>query len=83
MTFKFELPKTGEIIWRNIAIGGSDDDLEETKFKLESLIKESPKFVCLNDVVDYNVKQKWIKIKKIQKEFYLKLFPLKSSFEKD
>ncbi len=82
MAFKFELPKTAEIIWRNLGIGGGGDDQKKIKLKLDNLVKEAPKFVCLNDVVDYNVKQKWIEIKKIQKEFYLKLFPLKSSFEK-
>jgi hypothetical protein len=80
--FKFELPKTGEIIWRNIGIGGGSDDQKQIKLKLDNLVKESPKFVCLNDVVDYNVKQRWIEIKKIQKEFYSNLFPIESSFEK-
>ena len=63
-----------------MAIGGNDSAVT-TKIKLYNMIQLSPKFLCINDVVNYDLKSEALELKKIQKQFYLTLFPQKSSFE--
>jgi hypothetical protein len=78
--FKFETSKKEERIWRYLAIGGNDSAIT-TKIKLYNMIQLSPKFLCINDVVNYDLNSEALQLKKIQKQFYLTLFPKKSSFE--
>ena len=74
---KFEEAKVSEV--KFIMIGGDPYDIE---IKLNNLIRNPWKFICLNDNIDYKLNYEAAELKKSLKRFYTTLFPLRSSFEK-
>jgi hypothetical protein len=53
----------------------------EIRVKLNNLIREPRKFICLNDNIDYKLRTETAQLKSIIKNYYSGLLPLKSSFE--
>jgi hypothetical protein len=53
----------------------------EIEIKLNNLIREPQKFICLNDNIDYKIKYEANELKRLLKYFYSTLFPLSSMFE--
>ena len=78
--YKYKFETLGDEEAKFIMIGGQPMDIE---IKLNNLIRQPPKFMCLNDNIDYKLKHESTELKKILLNFYSTLFPLKSSFEKN
>jgi hypothetical protein len=74
--YKFEV--LGEADSKFLAMSGLNKDL---KSKLDSLLLNPAKFICLNDDIDYTSLLTASRIKKQARQFYMKLFPQKSAFE--
>lgn len=53
----------------------------EIEIKLNNIIRDPCKFVCLNDNIDYKIKHEANEMKRLLKYFYSALFPLPSQFE--
>ena len=77
--FKYKFETVGDEDTKFVMIGGDPLDIE---VKLSNLIREPKKFICLNDNIDYKLKNEAAELKRILKNFYSYLYPLKSSFEK-
>jgi hypothetical protein len=56
-------------------------DPVEIQVKLNNLIREPSKFICLNDNIDYKLRTEASQLKSILRSYYSSLLPLKSSFE--
>lgn len=54
----------------------------ELKREIENIYYSEPKFVCLNDDIDYNDAEKAAAYLKLTSDFYHTLYPLPSSFER-
>ena len=76
--FKYKYEIVGDEETKFVMIGG---DPLEIEIKLSNLIRQPRKFVCLNDNIDYKLKNEAIELKRIIQKFYSTLYPLKSSFE--
>ena len=75
--YKFEEVSGNEI--KFIMIGGDPFNIE---IKLNNLMRRPNKFICLNDNIDYKLKHEALELKRLLKNFYTSMYPLKSSFEK-
>jgi len=75
--YKFEESTEPEV--KFIMIGG---DPYEIEIKLNNQIRKPSKFICLNDDIDHRLKHEALELKRLLKNFYSSLFPVKSSFEK-
>jgi UDP-N-acetylglucosamine-lysosomal-enzyme len=77
--YKYKFHTVGDEETKFVMIGG---DPLEIEVKLNNLIREPRKFICLNDNIDYKLKHHATELKRLLANFYSNLFPLKSSFEK-
>lgn len=75
---KYKYEALGDEGTKFVMISG---DPLEIQVKLNNLIREPRKFVCLNDNIDYKLRTEAKRLKEIVSNFYTSLFPLKSSFE--
>lgn len=76
--YKYKYEIVGDEETKFLMIGGDPAELDS---KLNNLIRQPRKFVCLNDNIDYTLESEALELKRILKKFYTALFPLKSSFE--
>jgi len=76
---KYKFEETSEPEVKFIMIGG---DPYEIEIKLNNQIRKPSKFICLNDDIDHKLKYEALELKRLLKNFYSSLFPIKSSFEK-
>jgi len=77
--YKYRFHTVGDEETKFVMIGG---DPREIEVKLNNLIREPRKFICINDNIDYKLKHDATELKRLLANFYSTLFPLKSSFEK-
>ncbi len=76
--FKYKHESVGDEDTKFVMIAG---DPLEIEIKLNNLIREPQKFICLNDNIDYKIKYEANELKRLLKYFYSTLFPLSSMFE--
>lgn len=77
---KYKFEEVTEPDVKFIMIGG---DPYEIEVKLNNQIRKPSKFICLNDNIDHKLKREAVELKRLLKNFYVSLFPVKSSFEKN
>jgi UDP-N-acetylglucosamine-lysosomal-enzyme len=75
--YKFEETNDSEV--KFIMIGGDPLNIE---IKLNNLIRKPQKFICLNDNIDYKLFNEAVELRRLLKNYYNSLYPLKSQFEK-
>ena len=77
---KYRYETVGDENTKFVMVAG---DPLEIEVKLNNIIREPRKFVCLNDNIDYKIKHEAAQLKRLVKYFYSMLFPLPSQFEKN
>ena len=78
MKYRFEA--LGDEETKFVMIAGEPIDIE---VKLANYMREPRKFLCLNDNIDYVLKNEAQRLKFLLRQFFETLFPSKSSFEID
>lgn len=76
--YKYKFETVGDEETKFVMISGDPLDIE---VKLNNLIREPRKFVCLNDNIDYKMINEANRLKYLLNNFYSMLYPLRSSFE--
>ena len=77
---KHKFETVGDDDSRFIMVAGDSHTVE---VKLNNLLRAPTKFICLNDNIDYKLRNEARRLKNLISTFYEMMFPLKSSFEID
>ncbi|CAF0956251.1 unnamed protein product [Brachionus calyciflorus] len=78
--YRYNFETVGDQDTKFIMISGNYHDVE---VKLNNLLREPTKFICLNDNIDYKLKNEANRLTILISNFYEMMFPVKSNFERD